>query len=467
MYQDKITSWFQENRQNMIDDICRLIEIESVSGEPADGKPFGVGPARALECALSIAENMGFATKNYGCYVGVVDMNDLTHQLDILVHLDVVPAGGNWKVTNPFSPLVKDGNLYGRGSADDKGPAVAALYAMKAAKELGIPFKKNVRIVLGTDEECGGADIEHYYAVQPEAPMTFSPDAQFPVINIEKGRYCSSFSAKFSRNMDTPKIVRFDGGIGANIVPDAAAATVAGMDIEAVKAYCEAAQKESKVHFACRGQGDSVVIEARGKSAHAHIPDQGNNAVTALLELLSRMPFAPSEGFHKIQGIRAVFPHGDWRGTAAGIAQEDALSGVLTLSLDELCYTESELKGCFDCRTPVCATETGVRDPLREKMTALGIELANQRMTASHHVDEKSPLVQTLLKCYEQYTGRVGKCLAIGGGTYVHNLKNGVAFGCAMEGTDNHMHGDDEFAVIEDLVTSGEIFAQVILDLCT
>ena len=83
MYQDKITSWFQENRQNMIDDICRLIEIESVSGEPADGKPFGVGPARALECALSIAENMGFATKNYGCYVGVVDMNDLTHQLDI------------------------------------------------------------------------------------------------------------------------------------------------------------------------------------------------------------------------------------------------------------------------------------------------------------------------------------------------------------------------------------------------
>src|SRR5699024_10557105 len=108
-------------------------------------------------------------------------------QLDILAHLDVVPAGEGWTVTEPFEPVEKDGRLYGRGTADDKGPAVAALYALRAVKELGIPLKKRVRLILGTDEECGSSDIQHYYAVEKEAPMTFSPDGAFPVVNIEKG----------------------------------------------------------------------------------------------------------------------------------------------------------------------------------------------------------------------------------------------------------------------------------------
>ena len=78
-------------------------------------------------------------------------------------------------MTEPFKPVLKDGKLYGRGTADDKGPAVAALYAMRAVKELGIPLKKNVRLILGTDEECGSSDIRHYYSIEKEAPMTFSP----------------------------------------------------------------------------------------------------------------------------------------------------------------------------------------------------------------------------------------------------------------------------------------------------
>ena len=48
----------------------------------------------------------------------------------------------------------------------------------------------------------------------------------------------------------------------------------------------------------------------------------------------------------------------------------------------------------------------------------------------------------------------------------MHHLKNGVAFGCAMPGTDNKMHGADEFAVIEELILSAKMFAQIIIDLC-
>ena len=70
------------------------------------------------------------------------------------------------------------------------------------------------------------------------------------------------------------------------------------------------------------------------------------------------------------------------------------------------------------------------------------------------------------MKAYEQYTGNKGECIAIGGGTYVHSIEGGVAFGCAIPGTDNRMHGADEFVVIREIVDSAKIFTQVILDMC-
>ena len=74
----------------------------------------------------------------------------------------------------------KDGKIYGRGTADDKGPAIAALYAMRAVKELGIPVKKNVRLILGTDEECGSSDIRHYYSVGGGGPHDLLSGRQLP-----------------------------------------------------------------------------------------------------------------------------------------------------------------------------------------------------------------------------------------------------------------------------------------------
>lgn len=116
-----------------------------------------------------------------------VDMNDCPAQLDILAHVDVVPAGDGWSVTEPFVPLLRDGKLYGRGTCDDKGPAVAALYAMRAVRELNIPLKYNVRLILGADEETGCRDTDCYYSHFKEAPCSYSPDGEYPVINLEKG----------------------------------------------------------------------------------------------------------------------------------------------------------------------------------------------------------------------------------------------------------------------------------------
>ena len=199
-------------------------------------------------------EEYGFSITNYDNYVGTADLNDKERQLDILAHLDVVPAGEGWTVTEPFEPVEKDGKLYGRGTADDKGPAVAALYAMRAIKELNIPVKKNVRLILGTDEECGSSDIEVYYKREQEAPMTFSPDAAFPVINIEKGRIPGGFTASFAASEALPKIVSIDAGIKVNVVPGKAKAVVAGLDMDVLTAAADEAEKKTGVSFTSERQ---------------------------------------------------------------------------------------------------------------------------------------------------------------------------------------------------------------------
>ena len=149
-----------------------------------------------------------------------------------------------------------------------------------------------------------------------------------------------------------------------------------------------------------------------------------------------------------------------------GIAMSDELSGDLTLAFSLLKIDEESLYATFDGRCPLCANEDNVLKVVKEKLAEKHFELHTREMRPPHHVSGDSPFVKTLLAAYEQYTGQKGQCLSMGGGTYVHDLKNGVAFGASMPGTDNRMHGADEFAVIDELLTAAKIYAQVIVDLC-
>ena len=466
MYRKEIEGFIDSHRQEMIEDICKLCRINSEKMPYTEGKPYGEGAFDALHAALAMMEEYGFSITNYDNYVGTADLNDKERQLDILAHLDVVPAGEGWTVTEPFEPVEKDGKLYGRGTADDKGPAVAALYAMRAIKELNIPVKKNVRLILGTDEECGSSDIEVYYKREQEAPMTFSPDAAFPVINIEKGRIPGGFTASFAASEALPKIVSIDAGIKVNVVPGKAKAVVAGLDMDVLTAAADEAEKKTGVSFTFGETKGGMQITAEGKGAHASTPDEGVNALTGLLLYLTSLPLADSPQLTAIRSLATLFPHGDTRGKAVGIAMEDGLSGPLTLALDMLTADDTHLEGAFDCRACLCATEENSLDVIRARMAEEGLTLNADQMTPPHHVDGNSHFVKTLLKAYEEYTGLKGSCQSTGGGTYVHHLKNGVAFGASMPGTDNKMHGADEFAVIDELLTSAKIFAQVIADLC-
>ena len=467
MYQEQINAYFDDpaRRQQLMEMISRLVRIRSVREEAQPGMPFGPGPAAALAEGLRLAEELGFATKNYDNYVGAVDMNDLETQLHILCHLDVVGEGTGWTVTEPYEPIEVDGMLYGRGTDDDKGPAVAALLAMQAVRDLGVPLKKNVRLLLGTDEESGSGDIAYYYSKEPYAPCTFSPDGEFPVINLEKGSYKPVFTKTWAAESATPRVKEFHGGFRINVLPPEAECLVAGLSAEAAQPYCDKAAAETGVTYVLTQRGDDLHILCKGKGAHASTPEEGVNAITGLIHLLCMLPLAKVGSTAALHALNALFPHGDSAGKALGIAQADEMSGPLTLAFSLLELNDTGLSGQFDSRVPVCANEDNCKAMAEAAFTKFGFA-AEGGMQEPHYTPADTPLVSTLLKCYEQYSGRKGECLAIGGGTYVHDIPGGVAFGCAMPGFNGNMHGADEHTCIADQLTAAKIFTQAIIDLC-
>ena len=474
---DRIREYMDAHVEEMVADASALIAINSEKMEAKPGMPFGEGNAQVFEEARKIMARCGFPVKNYENYVLTADLNEGPACLDILAHLDVVPAGEGWTVTEPFVPVVQDGLLYGRGSADDKGPAVAALYAMRAVKELGIPVKGNCRLILGGDEECGSSDIRYYYSKEQQAPMTFSPDAEFPLINIEKGGLHLRFSAQATDEGVLPALVEIQAGTKINVVPGKARARVKGISIEAMQEIAADITAQTGVAFEFTSQsdkkseeedsdGNEIRVLAIGAAAHAASPHMGNNALTGLLMFLAAVPFG-SERVRKILTETCrLYPHGDWNGEALGVAHKDDISGELTLSLDLFSYDGQEFAGIFDCRAPICANDTNTTDVIRAKMTEAGFSVSDGKMHAPHYVPEESEFVQTLLDCYEAVTGKRGRPLAIGGGTYVHHIENGVAFGCGELDVDNRMHGADEFMSVEQMKRSAVIFAYAIAKLC-
>lgn len=470
MYEEQISAYFDDpaRQRELVEAVCRLVSIRSVREEPLPGKPFGEGPARALDEALALCGEMGFATGSCDGYVGTADLNGLPTQLHILGHLDVVGEGKGWD-SDPYGPVEKDGLLIGRGVADDKGPMVAALFAMRAVRDLNIPLKYNVRAILGTDEESGSSDIAYYFARNPYAPLTFSPDADFPVINIEKGHYHPDFGMRWDPSDALPRVTAMTGGFRTNVVPPEARAELAGLTDGDVEPLLAAVSAETGAEFALEAGEKGVRVLAMGRNAHASTPDEGCNAITALLDLLSRLPLADCGSTGAVRALHALFPHGDNAGRALGIAQSDALSGALTLNFAIMSLDETGFTGKFDVRYPICADEGNCKAACEASFARHGISVTGDGEMAPgvHHTSADSPFVQTLLDCYVKYTGDTdARPLAIGGGTYVHDIPGGVAFGCQMPGFDPKMHGANERIPVADLVTSCKIFAQAIAQLC-
>lgn len=461
-FQKEIHEYIISKKDEMIKTLSELVSIRSIKESPKPGMPFGEMPAKALEKALSICGDAGFITENTYNYVGSADLNTLEPELAVLCHLDVVPEGSGWN-TDPYTLTEKGGRLYGRGAIDNKGPATAAIYAMKAIKELNIPVKKGVRLIFGTDEENGSSDLKYYMSVKKMPPMVFTPDGSYPVINIEKGMIRLNITAELAQDSCTRKIISIKGGEAVNAVAGYAEAELSGFTTDEISNGLNFPDKNIQVSV--RKSGKNTIISVTGVCAHASTPQLGSNAITALLKLLSELPIESTSQTSLINSLCALYPYGETDGSSLGIKCSDEISGELTLVPGVIDFSEKKLDLKNDIRFPLSKTSSDIICKVNEKLSSCGLDTEILIQDEPHCTDESSPFVQTLLKVYESVTGEKGFCLAIGGGTYVHNIPGGVAFGAEFLGEENNMHGADESISIDNLLKTAEITACAIAEL--
>jgi succinyl-diaminopimelate desuccinylase len=460
-----IDGWFEDHSDALVRDLGRLVAVKSVQGGAAPGKPYGEGPAAALELAGRILEEKGFTTSNFENRVVTADLKGAP-ALGILAHLDTVSVGEGWD-SEPFALDMRDGFLYGRGVIDNKGPAVATIYALAAARDLMPELTKGCRLILGTAEETGHDDLVHYSKAHRMPPAVFTPDANYPVVNLEKGRFVPTFGASWEESRLLPRVVSVRGGETANVVPNHAEAYVEGLPLAYIQALCVqfSAKKGASVYGA--SFHDGVRLIASGTAAHAMKPAEGVNAQTALLSVLSELPLRESPCASAIKYLAKLFPHGDTSGEALGVAMKDEISGPLTLNFGVLSLGPAGFTADFDCRSPKCANEENLDGVALRALKDAGFTVSDVKRTACHHTPAESGFVQTLLRVYEEYTGLKGACIALGGQTYVHDIDGGVAFGPAFPGVDNRLHGANEFISVKDLILSAKMYTRIIIDMCS
>ena len=451
---DRIEELLASYREEMMETVQKWVRIPSVKGEPAPGAPFGGEIRRALDAAMEDCSAFGLRTQIFDGYAGHADLGegDTRDALAILAHLDVVPVGDGWQ-REPFGAQREDGKIFGRGTGDDKGPAVAALYALRAVKEAGVPLRRKVRLILGCDEECGSSDMA-YYKKTGEMPQSgFSPDADYPVINIEKGGCHLKFAGDLSP--EGLQVLSMQVGERANVIPGFASALVEGDEDIARKAM-EAGEKLGFPVKATLGNG-AVIIETVGVTGHAAFPGHGRNAIGQMLLLFRELG---------VQGVLRDMADAvgmTWRGENLGIDMRDGVSGELTASLDIIRVEGGRMEALMDIRYPVLLNLDAMVSTAKMRLPDVEITVAGSR--PPHFVSERTELVQELLEAYHEVTGGEKRTVAIGGGTYAQSLEEGVAFGALFPGEPEMAHQANEYMTEESIFQNARIFARAIVRL--
>lgn len=458
---NKIYDWLCSQKENFISDLSSLIEIPSVEDTCLDGKPYGESCATVLDTMLSLCQKYGFETKNFDNHAGtaIFKGKDDTIKLDILSHLDVVAAGTGWN-TDPFKLVENDGFIYGRGVVDDKGPALASLYACLALRNLGLLPENSVKLIFGCAEETGSSDLKHYFKTEKSAPNTFTPDADFPVYNGEKGRYVPNFSMSCEYESGA-RVTAFQCGNAPNIVPEKARCTIVGVDNAVLKENISILEKQLGVTYEICG--DEIICF--GKSAHASTPEKGINALTALIKLIVSLPLSDCKSTRAFHSLESILPHADTTGLHAGIYMKEQVSGEITVAFSMLHFDGRQMLGVCDMRLPFCATVENTKDVFEKVLSDEGFTMSGD-MTKPHYTPNDSSFVQSLLSCYEEVTGEKGQTHVMGGGTYVHDIDGGVAFGPVFENIDYNvnLHGANECVKLSDLLLAATIYAIAILE---
>ena len=419
-----------ENYLDFIDDLKKLIEIDSSEKSGEMGAPFGPNVKKALDEFLLIAKRLGFETINYDGYGAEIDYGKGA-EIGIIGHVDTVPCGDGWD-SNPLALTEKDGYLIGRGVADDKGPSLATLYALNELKKSRQTCNKRFRFFIGCNEETGWRDIEYIKTKTALPKFGFSPDGSFPVSYAEKGVYVLYFSLPELKNF-----FELNGGTAINAVCGRAEVKTNSTEIlEKAKA------------FGLKTDGNTII--SIGKSAHGSAPQKGVNAFKKLFEFMSLC------GESLDEFVDFLFSD------SQGIMKKENEQGNITFSPNIIEENGGQVFLVCDCRVPAPFTFDKDAKPLFDKM---GLKYKAVERHPPFMVDRDSELVKKLTKAYSETVGKKTDAVSSAGSTFARVFECGCAFGFEFADTDYHMHEPNERIAVDKLNLGYEIIKKAIFEL--
>lgn len=475
----KYLDLIDDYKDEMIKTLQELLAIRSVSGEPSDGAPFGKGVQDAFEYMLKKARDEGFETENIDHYGGHIEFGgyllDEAGEIEgtseeimgILGHLDVVPEGKDWDF-DPYGGEVVDDKIYGRGAIDDKGPTVAAFYAMKALKDAGIVPEKKVRLILGLDEETGWKGMEYYLKRVKHPDFGFTPDGEFPAIHGEMGILIFDIVKKIGKTPANAKGVSLrsmSGGNAANMVADHARAVIKAESYDKIKEHLAEFKNETGYQINAKGIGKNLEITTLGVSSHGARPEKGLNAISILMKFFENISFENEDlkDFIEFYNSHIGF---ELCGDSLGCGLEDQPSGKLILNVGMVTIDDESASLTVNIRYPVTLDENQVYDALLPAINQYNMGIVKKSHQAPIYLPKDDPMVCTLMDVYKEHTGDYNcEPMVIGGGTYARAVKNTVAFGADFPGEPELAHQKNEYITITNIVKCAKIFADAIFRL--
>jgi succinyl-diaminopimelate desuccinylase len=445
----------QKRKAKIIEDLQNLLRINSelTTFDPKrKGAPFGEGTKEALDFMLSLGQKDGFEVVNLEGYAGHIEYGKQKDFIGMIGHLDVVPAGKGWQ-TDPYGAEIINNRIYARGAEDDKGPTIAAYYALKIIKELELPLSKRIKLILGNDEETAWRCMRHYFSVYPEAPVAgFIPDADFPLIYAEKGISRLILSGR----EEDERIISLHGGLRDNMVPDEAVLVM--KKDEQIKTSFNTYLKAHHLEGELSEQDDTLKMIIQGKSAHGSTPELGVNAIDLMINFMNHLGIK-----NNMIDLMTTYLVEDYLGKKLHINYNDPEMGDLTNNFGVLKYENNVYEMFLNLRYPNGVSFEHVTQKISEQIQPFKAKLIVDNHQKLIYKDPSSPFIQTLLEAYQKHTNDyTSKPITIGGGTFARAMPNSVAFGPQFPGHPSYIHQKDEYTEIEDLLLATTIYAEAL-----
>ena len=461
---DILNNYIDKMKDEIINKTCEIINIPSVFNDSdSSNTPFGIHTVEALNYILNLGKTFGFRTKNIDNKCGYIEFGKGNKLLGIIGHLDVVPAEDDWTYF-PFDATIDNNNIYGRGAIDDKGPVIAALYAMKAVAD-NYNLDKRVRLILGLNEETNWECIERYKETEELPDISFSPDANFPCIYAEKTIESLYLKQKYEKN---PIIYIEDistNNNAINVVPKYCSVTLKYDNSKITNIIEKLTKLITRYNYSINIEeidNSTIKLISLGISAHAAHPELGVNALSRLLIVLNDLFNLYNINLDILEYFTKYIGD-DYTGKNLGINFEDE-SGILTLNTAQFILEDNTLSLGFNLRISVTIDYNIIEETFKKHCNN-NIEVKVARIQDPLYLEKSHPLVKQLCNIFNEYNNSNLPPIAIGGGTYARAFENCISFGPQMPNNKDMCHQTDEYISIDNLIFCTKVYAEAILKL--